>query len=211
MPPSAVSIYQVYEYFRTYFRGETASVEKNLKLLECVMGEEIAGSADAAGFASGNQSEMGDASGGGVNLEAMVERVLAGNDAAQIESLLELLKNTGEFDFAVQIRRRLLAGEMDAASLQQSPTFASTFYQTTERVIDLCSLYSQQGNLRESLALLRDWLERTISVCGRHHSNTYALMVNLAQTLEENGNLDEVCVMNEVEKYLHDRITLSHS
>ena len=162
--------HKIYEYFRTYFRGESKSVDERLRVLE-----QVASSLGSTGVTS--------------TLEAVVESALASNSLEELENMKALLDLLSEYNHNFRIYRKIIVFK----EAQLGPEHPSTL----NTVGNLAILLQGLGERAEARALYERVLRCEEKVLGPEHPDTLATVGNLANLLKDLGEWAEARALFE--------------
>lgn len=190
----------VYEYFRSYFAGNAAAVDKRLALLLSMAGE-------------------------AASIEEVVEQALQGEDIERMRNLVKLLKQLARFQMAESLMRRIVdltvseCGEehQDAisgtcklahlvsaqnkleeaevlflkASELQKQRLGHKHPATLKTMNALAVVLRKQNKMEDAELLYQSLLPSMEEVLGKHHPQTLCTTANLAKLLAKRRKNEE--------------------
>ena len=164
--------HKIYEYFRTYFRGEAKSVDERLKVLEQVAG--------SLGSAAGVTSS---------SLEAIVESALASSNLEELENVSALLDLLFEYEHNIRICRQIVIVAEEYLGPEDSFTL--------DRARILGTLLADIGEMAEARALHERTMWSYEKTLGPEHPGTLAVVNCLAIVLQSLGESTEARALFE--------------
>ena len=186
-----VESHALYEFFRSYFRGNSQSVRERMQMLEAALGE------------GGERGKGVGQRGGQLGGAAFADRAIAqareqvqqrgdagdGFDVGALRRAAELLECLGERSAALQARQALLELTEAALGRDHRDTLASCN--------NLACLLRAMGERTRALALYERALEARERVLGRNHPETLASVNGLACLLNNMGERTRALALHE--------------
>ena len=181
-----IGSHAVYEFFRKYFKGNTASVEKRMQVLERLLGKKADEEDDKE--EDGRDRDDIDAGGGGkgfegriiLSLDDIVDNVIAERDEERLSAAFDLFDMMAEFNAAARILKAQIA--------LQDPEDVRDLLRMEGK---LAGLLHEQGEWDEAKKLFTSVLAKQTKLLGAEHASTLLTEGNLAELLMQEGDLDD--------------------
>lgn len=156
--------HEIYEYFRTYFRGNTTVVNERLQSLEDIL------------------LPLGTISESEISIESVVKASMIVRNVNHLNTLKDLLIAISELDQAIVVTEAILQLEIEVNG--------ENSIQALSMMDDLGILLSQSGQFQTSKLKHEQALNRREEILGRDHRDTLCSVNNLGAVLQQLGDID---------------------